>query len=73
MNDTTLSILIAGDMVPTKSNEDHFIKGDISSLLGNSMYETFQRADISSVNLECPLTSSETPIEKNGPKLTSSP
>ncbi len=73
MNDTTLSILIAGDMVPTKSNEDHFIKGDISSLLGNSMYETFQRADISSVNLECPLTSSETPIEKNGPNLRALP
>jgi poly-gamma-glutamate synthesis protein (capsule biosynthesis protein) len=68
-----LSILIAGDMVPTKSNEEHFIKGDMSSLLGNSLYETFQRADISSVNLECSLTTSETPIEKQGPNLRALP
>jgi poly-gamma-glutamate synthesis protein (capsule biosynthesis protein) len=73
LNDTTLSILIAGDMVPTKSNEEQFVKGDMSSLLGNSLYEIFQRADITSVNLECPLTSSETPIEKNGPNLRSLP
>lgn len=73
MNDTNISILIAGDMVPTMSNEHLFISGDISSLIGKSLYDAFQKADISSVNLECALTKSTAPIEKNGPNLKASP
>lgn len=73
LNDTTFSILIAGDMVPTQSNQELFVKGDMSSLLGDSLYEAFQKADISSLNLECPLTTSDTPIEKNGPNLRALP
>jgi poly-gamma-glutamate synthesis protein (capsule biosynthesis protein) len=73
LNDTAISILIAGDMVPTKSNEGFFIKGDVSSLIGNSLYEIFQKADITSVNLECPLTTSDTPIKKIGPNLRALP
>lgn len=60
-------------MVPTLSNEHLFISGDISSLIGKSLYDAFQNADISSVNLECALTKSTAPIEKNGPNLKASP
>lgn len=73
MNDSKLSILIAGDMVPTKSNERLFIDGNMSSLLGDSLHTIFQEADIVSVNLECPLTVSDTPIEKCGPNLRALP
>jgi len=59
MNDSKLSILIAGDMVPTKSNERLFIDGNMSSLFGDSLHTIFQEADIVSVNLECPLTVSD--------------
>ena len=73
MNDSKLSILIAGDMVPTKSNEQLFIDGNMSSLIGDSLHTIFQEADIVSVNLECPLTVSDTPIEKCGPNLRALP
>jgi len=45
----------------------------MSSLLGDSLYNVFQKADIISVNLECPLTKSNTSIEKNGPNLRALP
>ncbi len=73
MIDTKLTILIAGDMVPTKSNEQLFIDGEISLLLGDSLYTIFQEADITSINLECPITTCDNPIEKNGPNLKTHP
>ena len=73
MNDSKLSILIAGDMVPTKSNERLFIDGNMSSLFGDSLHTIFQEADIVSINLECPLTTSDTPIDKCGPNLRAIP
>jgi len=73
MNDSKLSIIIAGDMVPTRSNERLFIDGNMSSLLGDSLHTIFQEADIVSINLECPLTVSDTPIEKCGPNLRALP
>lgn len=73
MNDSKLSILIAGDMVPTRSTERLFIDGNMSSLLGDSLHTIFQEVDIVSVNLECPLTVSDTPIEKCGPNLRALP
>nr|WP_319520912.1 CapA family protein [uncultured Sphaerochaeta sp.] len=73
MSDKELSILIAGDIVPTKTNEQLFIDGNMSSLLGESLLEIFKNADITSVNLECPLTTSEVPIDKNGPNLQALP
>ena len=54
LNNTDLSILIAGDMVSTINNEELFVKGDMSSLVGDSLNELFQKADVFSVNLECP-------------------
>jgi len=70
---TRISLLIAGDMVPTKSNEGFFIEGDVSSLVSDSLYEIFLKTDISSVNLECPLTTRNTPINKIGPSLRALP
>jgi len=73
LNNTPLSILIAGDLVPTKTNEGLFVKGEMSSLLGDTLNELFQKADVSSVNLECPLTTNDTPIAKCGPNLRALP
>ncbi len=73
MDDKPLSILIVGDLVPTKTNEELFVKGEMSSLLGETLNELFQKADVSSVNLECPLTTSDTPIAKCGPNLRALP
>lgn len=73
MNNTKLSILIAGDMVPTKVNEELFVKGDTSSLVGDSLNELVEKADIYSINLECPLTTSDIPIDKCGPNLRTLP
>ncbi len=73
LNDKPLSILIAGDLVPTKTNQELFVKGGMSSLLGDALNELFQKADVSSVNLECPLTTSDTPIAKCGPNLRALP
>ena len=63
----------AGDLVPTKVNEELFVKGDTSSLVGDSLNELVEKADISSVNLECPLSTSDTPIDNCGPNLRALP
>ena len=73
MKSNTISILIAGDLVPTITNEDLFVKGDTSSLMCDSLNELFQKADVFSFNLECPLTTSDTPIAKCGPNLRALP
>jgi poly-gamma-glutamate capsule biosynthesis protein CapA/YwtB (metallophosphatase superfamily) len=63
-----MSILIGGDLCPTGSNLPLFEKGDGAALLGECVSE-FQKADLSVVNLECPLIREESPIEKEGPIL----
>ena len=68
-----MKILIAGDLVPTKSNEQLFIEGKIEVLLGKELMETWSGADYRIVNLEAPYIEKEYPIEKNGPNLIVSP
>ncbi|WP_231507838.1 CapA family protein [Bacillus sp. UNC41MFS5] len=67
-----MQLLIAGDLVPTKSNESLFNSGQIETLIGNKLVEIWQSADMRLVNLEVPLTDQETPIIKNGPNLKAS-
>lgn len=67
-----MQILIAGDLVPTKSNIDLFNIADVKSLLGEDLFSLWNSADIRIFNLEVPLTDKETPIEKCGPNLIAS-
>ena len=65
------SILIAGDTCPIGRNESLFQQGDAVSLL-NDLRPEFESADLSILNLECPLIRTESPIDKTGPNLGAS-
>lgn len=64
-----MNLLIAADLVPTKSNIDLFKKADVSSLLGEELLSTWNSADIRIFNLEVPLVDKKNPIDKCGPNL----
>ena len=67
-----MNILIGADIVPTKTNEDFFIKSD-KSLIGDELYSILETADYRIFNLEVPLVGSQKPIKKNGPNLIAKP
>ena len=62
-------LLIGADLVPTKSNIDIFVHGDITNLMGEKLLTLWNSADIRIFNLEVPLCDNEDPIEKCGPNL----
>ncbi|MBN1559794.1 CapA family protein [candidate division KSB1 bacterium] len=64
--DTT--VLIGGDVCPGRRNLPFFIDGDAHSLF-NDLLNDFVSADLSMINLECPLIEKHTPIDKVGPTL----
>lgn len=64
----TVKILIGGDVCPIGRNLPYFIDGDAKSIF-NDLLPEFEKADLSIVNLECPLIEESSPIEKNGPVL----
>lgn len=68
-----MQLLIAGDLVPTKSNEALFIEGDTATLLGSELNTIWNSVDVRLFNLEVPMTYQEDPIPKCGPNLISSP
>lgn len=61
-----MGILIGADIVPTPSNYDFFLSADLDSLIGKELINVFQEADYRILNLEVPLTDSNTPIDKGG-------
>jgi len=63
------SILIAGDTCPIGRNQVLF-QQDNGALILNDLFSEFEEADLSIVNLECPLINNESPIEKCGPNLS---
>jgi poly-gamma-glutamate synthesis protein (capsule biosynthesis protein) len=65
----SVSIIIGGDLVPTKNNFQLFERADVLSLLGNELIDILTAVDIRIFNFEVPLTDSKTPIEKFGPNL----
>lgn len=69
----SLSILIAGDVVPTDANEALFMRGNIEALIGTDIIKLFSNSSISTINLECALTEAKIPIEKCGPRLKAHP
>lgn len=72
-SNSTISILISGDVVPKPSNEHLFISGDVDALVGKNIQQLFSDSDFSSINLECALTITDSPILKCGPNLKSHP
>ena len=64
-----MQLLIAADLVPTKSNIDLFKKGDIKPLLGQKLFDIWNSADVRIFNLETPITDKKTQIDKWGPNL----
>lgn len=64
-----MNILIGADIVPTSSNIDFFVSGNVQTLLGEELNKIIQDSDFRIFNLEVPLTDLEQPIPKCGPKL----
>lgn len=62
-------LIIGADLVPTDTNIDLFINGDIDALLGEELKQVLSQADYRIFNLEVPLTDVENPIQKQGPNL----
>ena len=60
---------IGADFVPTNSNTDLFIRGDVNALVGDELKDVLDRASYRIFNLELPLTNNKKPIIKNGPSL----
>lgn len=63
-------MIIGADIVPTKSNKNMFIKGDVNGLVGDDIERLLIKADYRIFNLETPLTDFENPITKQGPNLS---
>lgn len=64
-----MNILIGGDVVPNAVNMDLFKNADIVSLLGKNLLDIWQSADLRFINLEAPITQTNSPILKLGPNL----
>lgn len=67
-----MKTLLLGDLTPTITTNPLFEKGDIETLMTDTL-PLFKNNDITFVNLECALTDSETPIQKFGPALKATP
>lgn len=59
------TIIIGGDVCPMGRIENTFIEGNANEIFHDLLGE-IDKADLSVVNLECPLVSKKTPIEKAG-------
>lgn len=60
-----VSIVIGGDICPMGSIENAFIEGKANEIF-HDLLDEINSADLSIANLECPLVSEDTPIEKAG-------
>lgn len=61
-------ILIGGDIYPAGHIKESFINGN-ADFIFNNLLDDITQADLSIVNLECPLIAKESPIIKAGPVL----
>ncbi len=67
-------ILIGADFVPTLSNKDIFIEGNLNKLVGNELEKIFKMSDLNILNLEVPITFCDKKIRKAGsPNLKTYP
>jgi poly-gamma-glutamate synthesis protein (capsule biosynthesis protein) len=63
------TLIIGGDLAPTKSNYSFFEAGNINALIDERLLSVLESADYRIFNLELPLTNTEKPIRKDGPNL----
>lgn len=66
------NIIIAGDLLPTETNEPLFENGAVQELFGQEILSLFADSDYRIVNMEGPFTDSNNPIRKSGPCLKAS-
>lgn len=62
---------ICGDYVPTKSNEDNFINGQIGKVVDDKLLRLMGEFDQVFCNLEDPITNATGVLKKAGPNLKS--
>jgi hypothetical protein len=67
-----ITIIIGGDTAPTRINESLLSDGEAREVF-NQVMDVFLSADLVAVNLECPLTQHNRPIQKAGPNLKAKP
>lgn len=60
-----VSLIIGGDLYPTRRNLQHFLEGN-SEKTFNDLNLEFQTSDLNLINLECPIIEEPTPIKKCG-------
>ena len=63
-----IKVLVGADVAPIERSFPYFKEGDAKSIFNDLLVE-FEKADLSIVNLECPLINKNTPILKYGPVL----
>src|ERR1051326_2402171 len=63
-----IKIVIGGDVVPTARDLPLFQEGNAAGLF-HELLEEFRSADLSVLNLECPLIEQPSPILKTGPVI----
>ncbi|MDL1979540.1 MAG: CapA family protein [Deltaproteobacteria bacterium] len=63
-----VDILIGGDVCPIRRSERYFVNGEVEAIFSDLLVE-LEKADLTVVNLECPLIKTESPILKSGPVL----
>ena len=68
-----MGIIIGADLVPTASNKQQFINGDVEELFDDKILKTLKSAQMRIFNLETVLSSSETTIAKIGPNFKTNP
>lgn len=61
------TIIIGGDILPTKSNSEQLSKGKIDEIVSLELLKLIDEADYRIFNLETPICDVESPIEKEGP------
>jgi poly-gamma-glutamate synthesis protein (capsule biosynthesis protein) len=64
-----ITILVGGDIAPTKSNYSFFSEGNMKALIDDKLLSLLDSVDYRIFNLEVPLTDIEKPIKKDGPNL----
>lgn len=65
-------IIIAADIVPTKSNQEYFEQSRMQEIISENLFSVLNSADYRIMNLEVPLTDVISPIQKCGPNLIAS-
>lgn len=64
-----VTIIIGGDIAPTRSNYSFFAEGNIKALIDDKLLSLLYSVDYRIFNLELPLSDIEKPIRKDGPNL----